>query len=161
MGRCEAEEERQKAATLVQQAWSGGYKRACEVGGAIFVVMALTPYGGWHRERKDSAESWTRRTTHTGDDVGYYEFDQRFEHPGRTWASATHRAFSFACVGAAMANETWKFVQAKSKQAMKQVLGIRDEKARMTVTPPLAMAPVTQEDDMRWNPNDDGIVFNP
>ena len=50
---------------------------------------------------------------------------------------------------------------AKSKQAMKQVLGIRDEKARMTVTPPLAMAPVTQEDDMRWNPNDDGIVFNP
>ena len=58
-------------------------------------------------------------------------------------------------------NETWKFVQAKSKQAMKQVLGIRDDKARMTVTPPLAMAPVTQEDDMRWNPNDDGIVFNP
>ena len=46
-----------------------------------------------------------------------------------------HRVFSFACVGAAiklMANETWKFVQAKSKQAMKliqkQVLGIRDEK---------------------------------
>ena len=64
-----------------------------------------------------------------------------------------------------MANETWKkFVQAqaKSKQAMKQVLGIRDEKARMKVTPPLAVAPVTQENDMRWNPNDDdGIVFIP
>ena len=44
---------------------------------------------------------------------------------------------------------------------MKQVLGIRDEKARMKVTPPLAVAPITQEDDMRWNPNDDGIVFNP
>ena len=52
-----------------------------------------------------------------------------------------------------MANETWKFVQAKSKQAMKQVLGIRDEKTRMKVTLPLALAPVTQEDDMRWNPN--------
>ena len=112
--------------------------------------MALTPYGGWHKEGKDSAEeSWTRRTTHTGDNVGFYEFDQRFEHPGRTWASATHRAFSFACVGAAMANETWKFVQAKSKQAMKQVLGIRDEKARMKVTPPWAVAPITLEDDMR------------
>ena len=34
-----------------------------------------------------------------------------------------------------MANETWKFVQAKSKQAMKQELGIRDEKTRMKVTP--------------------------
>ena len=87
--------------------------------------------------------------------------DQRFEHPGRTWASATHRAFSFACVGAALANETWKFVQAKSKQAMKQILGIRDEAARMTVTPPLAVAPLAHGDDMRWNPNDDGVNFNP
>ena len=42
-----------------------------------------------------------------------------------------------------MANETWKFVQAKSKQAMKQVLGIKDEKTRMKVTPPLAVAPIT------------------
>ena len=67
MGRREAEEARQGAATLVQQAWSGGYKRACEVGGAIFVPMALTPYGGWHQEDKDFAESWTRKTTHTGD----------------------------------------------------------------------------------------------
>ena len=43
---------------------------------------------------------------------------------------------------------------------MKQVLGIRDEKARMKVTPPLAVALIAQEDDMRWNPNNDGIVFN-
>ena len=67
------------------------------------------------------------------------------------------RRSSYSC----RANETWKFVQAKSKQAMKQVLGIRDEKARMKVTPLMAVAPVTQEDDMRWNSNDDGIVFNP
>ena len=60
-------------------------------------------------------------------------------------------------MGAAMANETWKFVQAKSKQAMKQVLGIKNDAARMKVTPPLAVAPLAQEDDMRWNPNDDGI----
>ena len=56
------------------------------LGGAIFVAMALTPFRGCHGE-KDSVESWNHRTTHTGDDVGYYEFDQRFEHPGRTWAS--------------------------------------------------------------------------
>ena len=31
------------------------------------------------------------------------------------------------------------------------VLGIRDEKARMKVTPPLAVALIAQEDDMRWN----------
>ena len=38
---------------------------------------------------------------------------------------------------------------------MKQVHGIRDEKTRMKVAPPLAvdMAPIAQEDNMRWNPN--------
>ena len=60
-----------------------------------------------------------------------------------------------------MANETWKFVQTKSKHAMKQVLGIKNEAARMKVTPPLAVAPLAHGDDMRWNPNDDGINFNP
>ena len=35
------------------------------------------------------------------------------------------------------------------------------QKTRMKVTPPLAVAPITQEDDMLWNPNDDGIVSNP
>ena len=47
-------------------------------------------------------------------------------------------------------------------EAMKQVLGIRDEKTRMKVTPPLAVAPL-EEDDMRWNMEpDDGIfVSNP
>ena len=53
-----------------------------------------------------------------------------------------------------MANETWKFVQAKRRIAsrMEQVslLGIRDEKTRMKVTPPLALAPtITQEGDMQ------------
>ena len=43
------------------------------------------------------------------------------------------------------------------KQAMKQVLWIRDEKARMKVTPLLAMAPLAQEDDMRCNPNGGNI----
>ena len=40
-------------------------------------------------------------------------------------------------------------------------IGIKDEAARMKVTPPLAVAPLAHGDDMRWNPNDDGINFNP
>ena len=58
-----------------------------------------------------------------------------------------------------MAHETWKFAQAKSKEAMKQVLGIRDENARMKVMQPLAVLLLAHEDDMRWNPNDDSMVF--
>ena len=41
-------------------------------------------------------------------------------------------------------------MQAKSKQAMKHVLGIKNEAARMKVTPPLAVAPLAHGDDMRW-----------
>ena len=46
---------------------------------------------------------------------------------------------------------------------MKQVhvLCIKDEAARLKVTPPMAVAPFAHGDDMRWNPNDDGINFNP
>ena len=49
-------------------------------------------------------------------------------------------------------------MQAKSKQAMKQVLGIKNEAARMKVTPPLAVASLAHGDDMRWNPNDNGFL---
>ena len=48
MKRREAEEERQKAAGLVQQAYSGGYEHPIEVGGAVFTPLVLSPYGGWH-----------------------------------------------------------------------------------------------------------------
>ena len=44
---------------------------------------------------------------------------------------------------------------------MKQVLGIKNDAARMKVTPPLTVAPLAQEDDMRWNPNGDGINMYP
>ena len=46
---------------------------------------------------------------------------------------------------------------------MKQALGklIKDEAARLRVTPPLAVAPLAHGEDMRWNLNDDGINFNP
>jgi len=58
-----------------------------------------------------------------------------------------------------MANATYDFVAKKAKEAMRRVLGIKNESARMVVTPPLAVAPLAQ-DDMRWNPNDDGENCN-
>ena len=36
-----------------------------------------------------------------------------------------------------------------------------NEAESLQVTLPLAVAPITQDDDMRRNPNDDGIVSNP
>ena len=137
MGRREAEEERQKAAGLVQQAYSGGYEHPIEVGGAVFTPLVLSPYGGWHGGCGN--EQWTSRTTHTGDDAPFLSYDERFEHPARTWASSSHRKFTHAAVGIAMAAATFRFMQATAKTAMRRVLGIRGGQGEMLV-PPTAVA---------------------
>ena len=41
------------------------------------------------------------------------------------------------------------------------MLGIKNEAARLKVTPPLAVAPLAHGGDMQWDPSDDGINFNP
>ena len=47
-----------------------------------------------------------------------------------------------------MVNETWRFARSKIDSAMKQELGIRNEAARLKVTPPLAVPPLAQEGGM-------------
>ena len=42
-------------------------------------------------------------------------------------------------------------VQTKSKHAMKQELGIKNEAVRMIVMPPLAVATRVHRGDMKWN----------
>ena len=42
-----------------------------------------------HKEAKE----WTDRVAHTGDKVPHDAWEERFEHPARTWASASHRNF--------------------------------------------------------------------
>ena len=51
--------------------------------------------------------------------------DERFEHPARTWASLSHRKFTHAAVGIAMAAAMFRFMQETAKTAMRRVLGIR------------------------------------
>ena len=106
------------------------------------------------------AESWTRKTTHTGDGVGYYEFDQRFEHPGANLGERDAPCFLICierdapcfliCMCGCGNGERDVEVQAKSKQAMKQVLGIKNEAARMKVTPPLAVRHAVESERQRY-----------
>jgi hypothetical protein len=49
------------------------------------------------------------RVAHTGDKVPHRSWDERFEHPARTWASASHRAFTLQATGVAMANATFMY----------------------------------------------------
>ena len=51
------------------------------------------------------------RVAHTGDKAPHCSWDERFEHPARTWASASHRAFTLQATGVAMANATYKYMR--------------------------------------------------
>ena len=70
----------------------------------------------------------------------FYSWDERFEHPARTWASASHRRFTLQSVAVAMAKSTYEYMEKKSKDAMRQILGAWTEAQREDVTPPTAEA---------------------
>ena len=136
MSQGQAQDARHDAALKVQGAWSGGCKRPVEMGGAVFVVVALTPYGGWHKEAKE----WTDRVAHTGDKVPHDAWDERFEHPARTWASASHRAFTLQATGVAMANATYMFMRENSRFEMMRAVGAKAVASVEMAVPPTMVA---------------------
>ena len=96
------------------------------------MVVALTPYGGWHKEAKE----WTDRVAHTGDKVPHDAWDERFEHPARTWASASHRAFTLQATGVAMANATYMFMRENSRFEMMRAVGAKAVASVEMAVPP-------------------------
>ena len=101
-----------------------------------FKCIALSPFAGWHSGAKGYLES----ATHAGDGVAHNSWDERFEHPAKTWASATHRQFTMQAVAVAMAEATYKWMEEKCKSATRAVLGERARAQGLDVTPPSAAA---------------------
>ena len=98
--------------------------------------MALTPYGGWHKEVME----WTNRVAHTGDKVPHDAWDERFEHPARTWASASHRSFTHQATGVAMANATYMLMRENSRCEMMRAVGAKAVVSVEMAVPPAMMA---------------------
>mgnify|MGYP003726203183 CR=1 FL=1 len=72
--------------------------------------------------------------------MAHNSWDERFEHPAKTWASATHRQFTMQAVAVAMAEATYKWMEEKCKSATRAVLGERAREQGLDVTPPSAEA---------------------
>ena len=77
---------------------------------------------------------------HTGDEEEHSSFEERFDHPGKTWASATHRQFSLQAVAVATANATYSWVESEARRVLREVLNVREKERRQEVTPPVACA---------------------
>ena len=56
----------------------------------------------------------------------------------RTWASASHRAFTLQATGVAMANATYEFMRANATEEMRRVLGAKAANVQLAVPPTLA-----------------------
>ena len=64
----------------------------------------------------------------TGDEESDYSLEERFDHRGKAWASATH------------SNTTFDWVASESKRVLREVLQVREKERRLEVTPPVACA---------------------
>ena len=107
-----------------------------ELGGAEFLCVALSMYGGWH----GGTGEVMARVGHTGDEEGHLSWEVRFEHPSRTWASVTHRQFTLQAVAVATAEATYTWVEENCRRVMREVLGERAKENVLVATPPRAEA---------------------
>ena len=113
-----------------------GYVKPLELGGALFMCVCLSYLGGWRSPIGEVMDT----VGHTGDEENDYSFEERFDHPGKTWASATHRQFSLQAVAVATVNATYDWVKSEAKRVLREVLGEREKERRLEVTPPVASA---------------------
>ena len=67
-------------------------------------------------------------------------FEERFDHPGKTWVSATYRQFSLQAVAVATVNATYSWVESEARRVLREVLNVREKERRQEVTPPVACA---------------------
>ena len=78
-------------------------------------------------------------------------FEERFDHLGKTWASATHRQFSLQAVAVATVNATYSWVESEARRVLREVLNVREKERRQEVTPPVctrrARVEVSDDDD--------------
>jgi len=82
------------------------------------------------------------RVAHTGDKVPHDAWNERFEHPARTWASASHRAFTLQATGVAMANATYVYscMRENSRFEMMRAVGAKAVASVEMAVPPAMVA---------------------
>ena len=74
-----------------------------------FPLLPITGVGtAAGRRATTGCSSATCATRHSGDGESHTGWGERFEHPTKTWACATHKQFTMQAVAVAIAKATWK-----------------------------------------------------
>jgi hypothetical protein len=132
----EVQDARYKIALKLESSYHSGYVKPLGLKGARFLCVCLSYLGGW----RSPIGEVTDTVGHTGDEEENCSFEERFDHPGKTWASVTHRQFSLQAVAVATVNATYNWVESEARRVLRDVLNVREKERRQEVTPPVACA---------------------
>ena len=150
----EAQEANHKIGLKVESSYHSGYEKPLELKGCRFRCVCLSYMGGWRSPIGEVMDL----VGHTGDEEAHHSFEERFEHPGKTWASVTHRQFSLQAVAVATVNATYRWVESEARRVLREVLNAREQERRQEVTPPVARTRRTRSevsDDDEGDDDDD------
>jgi hypothetical protein len=110
MGARDARKARFQAALRKDKAYHPGYVEPLKVKGVRYMQAVFTHYGGWHSGATGD-DGFLSHVCHTGGGETHTGWGERFEHPTKTWACATHKQFTMQMVAVAIAKATWNWVE--------------------------------------------------
>jgi hypothetical protein len=79
--------------------WSTSGKQSSKI---LYMQTVLTHDGGWH-SGATGEDGFLNHVCQTGDGETHTGWGEKFEHPTKTWACATHKQFTMQAVAVAIA----------------------------------------------------------
>ena len=130
----EAQEARYDIALKVKSSYHPGYVRPLELGGADFLCVCLSYFGGW----RSPVGEVMPKLGHTGDGEPTHSHKERYG--SRTWGDSTHKQACLQAITVATVNATYDWMANKARRVLEDVLDVRAHDRRPKVPPPVAQA---------------------
>ena len=130
----EAQKARYDIALKVKSSYHPGYVRPLELGGAEFLCVCLSYFGGWCSPVGEVMP----KVGHTGDNEPTHSHEERYG--SRTWGDSTHKQACLQAITVATANSTYDWMANKARRTLEEVLDVRARDRRPKLPPPVAQA---------------------
>ena len=130
----EAQKARYDIALKVKSSYHPGYVRPLELGGADFLCVCLSYFGGW----RSPVGEVMPKVGHTGDNEPTHSHEERYG--SRTWGDSTHKQACLQAITVATANSTYDWMANKARRTLEDVLDVRARDRRPKLPPPVAQS---------------------
>ena len=130
----EAQKARYDIALKVKSSYHPGYVRPLELGGADFLCVCLSYFGGW----RSPVGEVMPKVGHTGDNEPTHSHEERYG--SRTWGDSTHKQACLQAITVATVNSTYNWMANKARRTLEDVLDVRARDRRPKLPPPVAQS---------------------